>query len=256
MDDITIKTEVRKHYADIALQPKSCCDSDCCGSDDAINQLIDYGGLDAEIVEGANLGLGCGLPTVNAGIRSGDTVLDLGSGAGIDVFLSAKAVGPTGHVIGVDMTPEMIDRARANARKGNYTNVEFRLGEIEHLPVADNSVDIVISNCVINLVPDKRAVYDEIHRVLRSPDAVTGKAGGHFSISDVVTYGEMPESIRNDVALWTGCIAGAMDRDEYLKIIHAAGFVEVVTNKFAVYDYLKGDDYGAASITLEGRKSS
>ncbi|HZY45008.1 MAG TPA: arsenite methyltransferase [Anaerolineae bacterium] len=255
MDDITIKTEVRKHYADIALQPKSCCGSDCCGGDDAINQLIDYGGLDAEIVEGANLGLGCGLPTVNAGIRSGDTVLDLGSGAGIDVFLSAKAVGKEGHVIGVDMTPEMLDRARANARKGNYTNVEFRLGEIEHLPVADNTVDVVISNCVINLVPDKRIVYDEIHRVLRSPDAITGNTGGHFSISDVVTYGEMPESIRNDVALWTGCIAGALDRDEYLKIIHDAGFVDVVINKFEVYDYLKGDDYGASSITLEGRKA-
>lgn len=247
MDDITIKTEVRKHYADIALQPKSCCGSDCCGGDDAINQLIDYGSLDAEVVEGANLGLGCGLPTVNAGIRSGDTVLDLGSGAGIDVFLSAKAVGKEGHVIGVDMTPEMIDRARANARKGNYTNVEFRLGEIEHLPVADNTVDVVISNCVINLVPDKRVVYDEIHRVLKS--------GGHFSISDVVTYGEMPESIRNDVALWTGCIAGAMDRDEYLKIIKDAGFKNVTINKFEEYDYLKGADYGTASITLEARKA-
>jgi SAM-dependent methyltransferase len=246
MDNITIKTEVRKHYADIALQSKSCCGTDCCGGDDAINQLIDYGGLDAEVVDGANLGLGCGLPTVNAGIRSGDTVLDLGSGAGIDVFLSAKAVGKEGHVIGVDMTPEMIDRARANARKGNYTNVEFRLGEIEHLPVADNTVDVVISNCVINLVPDKRVVYDEIHRAL--------KTGGHFSISDVVTYGEMPESIRNDVALWTGCIAGAMDRDEYLKIIKDAGFSDVVINKFEVYDYLKGDNYGAASITLEGHK--
>jgi arsenite methyltransferase len=163
------------------------------------------------------------------------------------VFLSAKAVGKEGHVIGVDMTPEMIDRARANARNGNYTNVEFRLGEIEHLPVADNTVDVVISNCVINLVPDKRVVYNEIQRVLRS--------GGHFSISDVVTYGEMPESIRNDAALWAGCIAGAMDRDEYLKIIKAAGFSEVVINKFEEYDHLKGADYGTASITLEGRKA-
>jgi arsenite methyltransferase len=256
MDDITIKTEVRKHYADIALQSTGGCGTDCCGGEDAINQLIDYGGLDAEVVEGANLGLGCGLPTAYAGIRSGDTVLDLGSGAGIDVFISAKAVGAQGHVIGVDMTPEMIDRARANARKGSYTNVEFRLGEIENLPAADNSVDVVISNCVINLAPDKRRVYAEIHRVLRSPDAVTGKSGGHFSISDVVTYGEVPESIRTDMALWSGCIAGAIDRDEYLKIIHDAGFDEVVINKFEVYDYLKGDDYGTASITLEGRKSS
>ena len=247
MDASTIKAEVQKHYAAIAVQGNCGCSSDCCAdTTDEIIQLIDYGALDAEVVEGANLGLGCGLPTVSAGLRAGQTVLDLGSGAGIDVFLAAKAVGPTGHVIGVDMTPEMIERARANAIKGDYPNVEFRLSEIEALPIEANSVDVVLSNCVINLVPDKRRVYDEIHRVLRS--------GGHFSISDVVTYGPIPDAIRNDVELWTGCIAGAMDRDKYLRLIREAGFANVTIDKFVEYDNFKGGDYGVASITLEGHK--
>ena len=255
MDDITIKTEVRKHYAAVATQGSCGCNSDCCsGAGEDIVRLIDYGDVDAEVVDGANLGLGCGLPTLYAGIQPGHTVLDLGSGAGVDVFLSAKAVGPQGRVVGVDMTPEMIARARENAAKGNYQNVEFRLGEIEHLPIDDDSVDVVISNCVINLVPDKRRVYDEIWRVLRSPDAVTGKPGGRFSISDVVTYGQIPESIRGDIALWTGCIAGAMDRDAYLQIIHDAGFTHVTIDKFVEYDTLKGENYGVAGITLEGQK--
>ena len=244
MDDI--KVEVQKRYAAIATQADGCgCGpGDCCSSDDVT--LVDYAGLDADVVEGANLGLGCGLPTLYAGIRPGDTVLDLGSGTGVDVFLAAKAVGPDGRVVGVDMTPEMIARAWNNAVKGGYRNVEFRLGDIEALPVDDGSVDVVISNCVINLAPDKRRVFAEMVRVM--------KPGGRFSISDVVTYGGVPESIRKDVALWTGCIAGATDRDEYLHIIREAGFADVRIASSVAYDYPKGDDYGVMSVTAEGLK--
>ncbi len=244
MDDI--KAEVQKKYAAIATQAGGCgCGtSDCCSDGSAT--LIDYAGWDADRVEGANLGLGCGVPTLYAGIQPGHTVLDLGSGAGVDVFLAAKAVGPTGHVLGVDMTPEMIARAWHNAVKGGYRNVEFRLGDIEALPVADDSVDVVLSNCVINLVPDKRRVYAEVYRTL--------KPGGRFSISDVVSYGDVPDAIRGDAEKWTGCIAGAMDRDAYLQIILEAGFADVKINQWIEYDYLKGERYGFASTTVEGRK--
>jgi len=240
-----IKAEVQKKYAAVATQSTGCCSSDCCSTDDA-SALIDYGALNAEVVEGANLGLGCGIPTRYAAIQPGHTVLDLGSGAGIDVFLAARTVGDSGHVIGVDMTPGMIARAEDNARKGGYHNVEFRLGDIEALPVDSASVDVVLSNCVINLVPDKARVFGEIHRVLRS--------GGHFSISDVVSYGDLPESVRKDVELWTGCIAGAVDREEYLQLIRDTGFVDVQVNAEVPYDYLKGEDYGLMSITVEARK--
>ncbi|MGH2593596.1 MAG: arsenite methyltransferase [Anaerolineae bacterium] len=238
MDDI--KVEVQKKYAAIAAQPASCCGGSGCCSDGSA-ALVDYAGVDA------NLGLGCGVPTLYAAIQPGHTVLDLGSGAGVDVFLAARAVGPTGHVIGVDMTPEMIARAWNNVVTGDYRNVEFRLGDIEALPVADDSVDVVISNCVINLAPDKRRVYAEIHRTL--------KPGGRFSISDVVSYGDVPEEIRQDIEQWTGCIAGAMDRDAYLQIIREAGFADVKINNSVEYDYLKGEGYGVASITIEGRKA-
>ena len=249
MDDI--KIEVQKHYAAIATQVDGCgcgSGSSCCSSDTvAASDLIDYGDLNAEVVEGANLGLGCGIPTLHAGIRPGDTVLDLGSGAGVDVFLAAKAVGPEGRVIGVDMTPEMIARAWNNALNGGYRNVEFRLGDIEALPVEPTSVDVILSNCVINLVPDKRRVFAEMYRVL--------KPGGHFSISDMVTYGHVPDEIRNDVDRWTGCIAGAMDRDTYVQIIREAGFADVRVDKSIEYDALKGEGYGVTSITVEGRKA-
>jgi len=241
-----IKSEVQKKYADIAVQASGCgCGPGSCCSDGSAT-LVDYAGLDADVVEGANLGLGCGIPTLYAGIRPGDTVLDLGSGAGVDVFLAAKAVGPAGRVVGVDMTPEMIARAWNNAVKGGYRNVDFRLGDIEALPVDDGSVDVVISNCVINLTPDKRRVFAEMYRVM--------KPGGRFSISDVVTYGEMPESIRKDVALWTGCIAGAMDHDEYQQIIREASFAEVRVASSVEYDYPKGEGYGVMSVTVEGLK--
>ena len=245
-----IKAEVRKHYAAIATQTDGCgcgSSSDCCSSDTvAVSELIDYGDLNAEVVEGANLGLGCGIPTLYACIRPGDSVLDLGSGAGVDVFLAAKAVGPEGRVIGVDMTPEMIARAWNNAVRGGYRNVEFRLGDIEALPVADAGVDVILSNCVINLAPDKRRVFAEMHRVL--------KPGGRFSISDIVTYGEVPQAIRADVERWASCIAGALDREAYLQIIREAGFVDVKVDKSIEYDGWKGEGYGMASITVEGVK--
>jgi ubiquinone/menaquinone biosynthesis C-methylase UbiE len=208
--------------------------------------LVDYGVLGAAGASEGNLGLGCGLPTLYAGIQPGNTVLDLGSGAGVDVFLAAKAVGPQGRAIGVDMTPEMIARSWENAVKGGYRNVDFRLGEIEALPVQDSSVDVVLSNCVINLAPDKRKVFSEIFRVL--------KPGGRFSISDIVTYGPVPEAIRQDMALWAGCSAGALDREDYLRLITETGFSDVQVNQLVEYDAMKGEDYGFASLTVEGRK--
>ena len=168
--------------------------------------------------EGANLGLGCGNPLAFSSIREGDTVVDLGSGGGIDCFLAAKQVGDTGNVIGIDMTPEMLERARANAEKGGYTNVEFRLGEIEALPVADATVDLVISNCVINLSPEKDRVFREIFRVL--------KPGGQFFVSDIVLKKPLPEVVRQSVAAYAGCVAGALLKEDYLQTITDAGFSE------------------------------
>jgi SAM-dependent methyltransferase len=173
----------------------------------------------ASIPNGANLGLGCGNPTALASIHEGDVVLDLGAGAGIDCFLAAEKVGASGRVIGVDMTPEMVDQARKNAREGGYDHVEFRLGEIEHLPVADASVDWVISNCVVNLSVDKAQVFREAYRSLRS--------GGGLLVSDIVLVADLPEGIRRDPEAVAGCIAGAMPREDYLKAIEAAGFGEV-----------------------------
>jgi ubiquinone/menaquinone biosynthesis C-methylase UbiE len=171
------------------------------------------------VPEGANLGLGCGNPVALASLKKGETVLDLGSGAGFDCFLVADRVGKKGKVIGVDMTPEMLEKARDNARKGNYKNVEFRLGEIENLPVADNSVDVIISNCVINLSPDKQRVFQEAFRTL--------KPGGRLMVSDMVLLKELPDSIRNSVTAYVGCISGAVLKDEYIKTIKAAGFRKV-----------------------------
>jgi arsenite methyltransferase len=253
MDDQVIKTEVRSHYAEIARQAKSSCcspsQSSCCSTSQADCCSGSQPGeaiVEDSTIAAADLGLGCGLPTQYAGIKAGDTVLDLGSGAGVDVFRAAKTVGPQGHVIGVDMTPEMIARARENAVKGGYLNVEFRQGDIEALPVEDGSVDVILSNCVINLVPDKAKVFGEMHRVLKS--------GGHFSISDIVTYGQVPDVIRRDMALWAGCIAGAVDRDAYLKLIEDCGFTDIQVHQFLVYDFPKGKDFGIASITVEAAK--
>ncbi len=245
MDAIKIKQEVKNRYASIALQGGGCCGGGggCCSSEPQTVSLVDYGPLEA--AEG-NLGLGCGLPTLYAGIGAGDTVLDLGSGAGVDVFLAARAVGPEGRVIGVDMTPEMIARARENALKSGYANVDFRLGEIEALPVESASVDVVLSNCVINLAPDKRRVFAEIQRVL--------KPGGRFSISDIVTYGDVPEAVRQDMDLWAGCTAGALDQDEYLGLLQEQGFSGVQVNSRVKFDNPESKAYGFASLTVEGRK--
>ncbi len=218
------KKAVREGYARIVAQDESCCGpvSACCGDTDAeaISKKIGYTEeeLDA-IPEGANLGLGCGNPVAVASLKEGETVLDLGSGAGMDCFLAAKKVGKTGKVIGVDMTPEMLDKARENARKSGYENVEFRLGEIENLPVADNSVDVVISNCVINLSPEKPQVFRETFRVL--------KPGGRLMISDIVVLKELPEALRNSVEAYVGCLAGAVTKEEYLGAMKDAGFGDI-----------------------------
>ena len=225
MKDEEIKKVVRAGYAQIAKQDSSCCGpvNSCCGSTDLaqdISKQIGYTEQELKAVpEGANLGLGCGNPVAVASLREGETVLDLGSGAGFDCFLSAEKVGREGRVIGVDMTPEMVAKARENARKGNYENVEFRLGEIENLPVADNSVDVVISNCVINLSPDKRRVFSEAFRVL--------KPGGRLMVSDIVLLKELPDFIKNSIEAYIGCISGAVMKDEYMGAIKAVGFQEV-----------------------------
>jgi arsenite methyltransferase len=214
----TLKAVVREKYGDIAeRRVKSCCGPDCCSSE-AYDVSEDVTHLEGYVSE-ADLGLGCGVPTEHAGIQPGETVLDLGSGAGIDVFIARSLVGEGGHVIGVDMTEPMIRKARQNARQLGFENVEFRLGEIEDLPVAADTVDLVISNCVLNLVPDKEKAFAEIFRVL--------KPGGRFCISDIVSAGYLPPSLRAAAELYAGCVAGALDRSDYLGIITGTGFEEV-----------------------------
>jgi len=225
MKESEIKKVVRKGYAEIAKKESSCCvpADTCCGSTDlaqSISKTIGYSDEElTSVPEGANLGLGCGNPVALASLVEGETVLDLGSGAGFDCFLAASRVGRAGKVIGVDMTPEMIEKARENARKGNYENVEFRLGEIENIPAGDNSVDAVISNCVINLSPNKKRVFAEAFRVL--------KPGGRLMVSDIILLKELPDFIKNSVEAYVGCISGAMMRDEYIEAIREAGFREV-----------------------------
>jgi ubiquinone/menaquinone biosynthesis C-methylase UbiE len=236
-DPETIKAEVRRRYGSIAsgeaslntsAPGSSCCSapsapaqaSSCGCNSDTQARTLGYSEADlANMPEGANLGLGCGNPVALASLRSGQTVLDLGSGAGFDSFLAMRAVGPSGRVIGVDMTAEMVSKARANAKKGGYTNVEFRLGEIEALPVADATVDMIISNCVINLCPDKRPVYREAFRVL--------KPGGRIAVSDVVARVELPEEVKHDLALHSGCLAGATLEQELKTILAEAGFSNI-----------------------------
>jgi arsenite methyltransferase len=225
MRERAIKKAVRERYADIAKGESSCCRpaSSCCGNLNVIEDISkNIGYTDEEIKmvpQEANLGLGCGNPIALASLKEAETVLDLGSGAGFDCFLAANAVGKEGKVIGVDMTPEMIDKGRENAQKGNYKNVEFRLGEIENLPVPDNFVDCVISNCVINLAPDKKRVFKETFRVL--------KPGGRLMVSDIVVTQELPDVIKSSLAAYVGCIAGALKKNEYLQTIREAGFHEV-----------------------------
>jgi arsenite methyltransferase len=235
-----IKAEVRKAYGEIARQGGSCCGSgsSCCGgtkNNQSISTMVGY--TEAElgtVPEGSDLGLGCGNPVALASLKEGEVVLDLGSGPGLDCFLAANGVGESGRVIGVDMTPDMLDRARQNAQKGNYSNVEFRLGEIENLPVADNCVDVVISNCVINLCPDKGRVFSEIHRVL--------KTGGRLMVSDIVLEKDLPHSIKNSTEAYCGCIAGAALKNEYLNTIQAAGFHDVTVVAEST-SYIQPGDY-------------
>jgi len=219
-----IRKYVRDRYAGIAKQGGSCCGpSACCSAGETAEKVSGRIGYSEEEMKsvpgGSNLGLGCGNPTALASLRKGETVLDLGSGAGFDCFLAADQVGPGGKVIGVDMTPEMIQKARGNVQRGNYENVEFRLGEIEHLPAANDSVDVVISNCVINLSPAKDKVFAEAYRVL--------KPGGRAMISDIVLSGKLPDVVSRSLAAYAGCIAGAIRKEEYLHLMETAGFRDV-----------------------------
>jgi arsenite methyltransferase len=216
-----IKQFVKDRYAMIASNEDSCCPCCTCNAG-LVEQAKSIGYSVQEIInvpEGSVMELGCGNPVALAELKAGETVLDLGSGGGVDVFLAAQKVGENGNVIGVDMTAEMLEKARENARIGNYTNVEFRAGEIENLPVEDDSIDVVISNCVVNLSPDKLATYREVFRVL--------KPNGRILISDLVTEGELPEDVRQSSEAWACCIAGAMETQEYLNTITKAGFRDV-----------------------------
>ncbi|MEJ7603291.1 MAG: arsenite methyltransferase [Kofleriaceae bacterium] len=243
---------VRDHYAKVSTGDAGCAPG-CCGvlpTDQS--KMLGYAEADlAAVGDGADLGLGCGNPTAIASLRPGETVLDLGSGGGFDSFLAARAVGPTGKVIGVDMTPEMIDRARTNARKLATSNVEFRLGEIEHLPVADASVDVILSNCVINLSPEKQAVFREAFRVLR--------AGGRLAISDVVAIAPIPDALRTQAASIAGCIGGAAQLDDVRRMLADAGFtsieVKVAPRSAEIVDsWLAGASSYIASATIEARR--
>jgi arsenite methyltransferase len=222
MDEKNIKEFVKERYSKIASNKEESCGCGCNGEDSIIKQAQAAGYTLEEIERipsGAVFGLGCGNPTSLAEINPGETILDLGSGGGIDVFLAAHKVGEEGKVIGVDMTLEMVETAVKNAREGGYENVEFKLGEIENLPVEDNSIDLIISNCVINLTPDKSKAYGEAFRVL--------KPGGRILVSDLITVGFIPEEIRKSFQAWSNCIAGAMEKNEYLNVIKNAGFRDV-----------------------------
>jgi SAM-dependent methyltransferase len=256
----TVRAQVRKRYAGIAKAGGGCgcAKSGCCTPDPlgqpAASARLGYSQSDlAAVPDGANLGLGCGNPRAIAALQPGEVVLDLGSGGGFDCFLAARQVGPTGRVIGVDMTPEMVSKARANAAKGGSTNVEFRLGEIEHLPVADRSVDVILSNCVVNLSPDKAQVYREAFRVLR--------AGGRLAISDVVAVKPLPPAVRSSLDALCGCVAGAARVPELEEMLRAVGFcdVRIRVNKQSrafIKDWFPGSGVEAfvASADIEAHK--
>lgn len=222
-----IKELVKQKYSEIALQDKETNQSSCCGAGGCSTEVYNIMSDDYSTLDGyhpdADLGLGCGLPTAFAKIKKGDTVIDLGSGAGNDCFVARKEAGEDGRIIGIDFTPAMIEKARANALKLGLSNVEFRQGDIENIPVSSHVADVIVSNCVLNLVPDKDKVFKEIFRVL--------KQGGHFSISDVVLAGNLPESLRNAAEMYAGCVAGAIQKDEYIDLVRANGFSNILLQK-------------------------
>ena len=222
-----IKEMVKQKYSEIALQDQETNASSCCGSGGCTTEVYNVMSDEYDHLEGysedADLKLGCGLPTEFAKIQPGNTVVDLGSGAGNDCFVARHETGETGKVIGIDFTPEMIDKARLNADKLKYNNVEFRLGDIENIPTMSNIADVVVSNCVMNLVPNKSKAFSEVHRIL--------KVGGHFSISDIVLTGNLPEKIKNAAEMYAGCVASAIQKDEYLDIIKNAGFKNITLQK-------------------------
>jgi SAM-dependent methyltransferase len=227
-DSQNVKDIVKQGYGQIAKISAQCgCGSCGCSSNMTVQKQSGEMGYSenemTSVPDGANLGLGCGNPTAIASLKEGDVVLDLGSGAGFDVFLAAKKVGNTGKAIGVDMTDEMLKKANENARKGGYTNVEFRKGDIEDLPIDDNSIDVVISNCVINLAPNKGKVFKETHRVL--------KTGGRLMVSDVVLVKPLPEDLKNDKDLLVGCVSGAILKEDYLNLLRQAGFTNIEIHK-------------------------
>ncbi len=223
----TLKELVKEKYSEIALQDKATNQSSCCGSGGCSTEVYNIMSDDYSALKGynpeADLGLGCGLPTEFAQIRKGDVVVDLGSGAGNDCFVAREQTGPDGKVIGIDFTPAMIEKARTNAEKLKFNNVEFRQGDIEQMPISANTADVVISNCVLNLVPNKNAVISDIYRVL--------KPGGHFSISDVVLEGKLPEKIKNTAEMYAGCVSGAIQKQVYLELIEVNGFVNIMIQK-------------------------
>lgn len=261
-----LKDLVRQKYSEIALQDKSTNAASCCGattcSDEVYNIMSDDYTQLAGYNSDADLGLGCGLPTQFAKIKPGHTVIDLGSGAGNDVFIARHETGPNGKVIGIDFSEAMIDKARANAEKLGFNNVEFRHGDLEKMPVSANVADVIVSNCVLNLVPNKRQVFREIMRVL--------KPGGHFSISDVVLVGELPQDLKQVAEMYAGCISGAIQRNEYLGIIRETGFENIEVQKEKVITVpddillqyisqaalaaLKEKQIGIYSITVFARK--
>lgn len=259
-DQDEIRKVVRDQYGQVA-ESEGCgcgCSDSCCGGPApdpvALAQAMGYAPDDLEAVpDGANMGLGCGNPQAIAALKPGESVLDLGSGGGFDAFLAARQVGAEGHVIGVDMTPAMLSKARANAKHGGYTNVEFRLGEIEHLPVADASVDVILSNCVINLSPDKLQVFAEAFRVL--------KPGGRLAISDIVAWAELPAALHESLALYAGCVAGAAEISEVEALLRQVGFEQIsVAPKEASRELIAGwfpgtsaEDY-VVSATIEAKK--
>lgn len=222
-----LKEMVKQKYNEIALQENETTSSSCCSSRKESNKVYHIMGEDYTEIEGynanADLGLGCGLPTQFAKINKGDTVLDLGSGAGNDCFVARAETGEKGKVIGVDFADAMIEKARINAEKLGFNNVEFRQGDIENIPVSSNSIDVIVSNCVLNLVPNKSAVFAEMYRVLKS--------SGHFSVSDIVLTGDLPDKIKNAAEMYAGCVASAIDKDEYLSFITQAGFVNLNIQK-------------------------